>query len=493
MKIKVFKNLGRHKQIRPATYVAACAMLIATVPAYAAVVQRGSTGTTTTARPSVTRANVAAHAPAVAAATTTPVTADVTAVTTTETTEPEIVIENKASQFDQFMTSVGVDNTTTTDNRMAELIQAQRAALDSQDAINTAATAVASGRNTCDLELRACMQDACGTDFLECRGDSDSIWGMKMDSCRNSIDTKCTGEEYRLFSAEIKADRDTNAQLSMYNSIITCGSQYNSCIETECGTNFTKCLGKSAGDAAIEKCKSIADKCVEQDSGLASRAMTAFSNLRINAENQVYIDEERLADLMDQMRTQCEAMGALFDERSLDCVFTVEFYAGDDSTLYASKKAYAGSTFSCTPDWFGIDITTFMENAYRTTRAQSSATSALMGSGLGIAAGAITSGAIDRAVDRQRAESALKDAKKEYEQNYGNNATDTDDKDAAKNETGDNATTTAGTSAPTSFAIGSDTSDNNSQTDSDNKTNDTANSNNTGQTTTRTVATRASR
>ena len=77
--------------------------------------------------------------------------------------------------------------------------------------------------------------------------------------------------------------------------------------------------------------------------------------------SQVYIDEERLADLMDQMRTQCEAMGALFDERSLDCVFTVEFYAGDDSTLYASKKAYAGSTFSCTPDWFGIDITTFMQ------------------------------------------------------------------------------------------------------------------------------------
>ena len=84
----------------------------------------------------------------------------------------------------------------------------------------------------------------------------------------------------------------------------------------------------------------------------------------------------------------------MFDERSLDCVYTVNFYAGNDSTLYASKKAYAGGTFECTPNWFGVDVTTFKENAYRLTREQTSASSAMLGSGVGVAVGAVTSGVV---------------------------------------------------------------------------------------------------
>ena len=116
------------------------------------------------------------------------------------------------------------------------------------------------------------------------------------------------------------------------------------------------------------------------------------------------------------MASQCRMLGAMFDERSLDCVFTVNFFAGDN-TLYASKKLYAGSVFDCTQDWFGLDITTFKENAYRLTRDQKTATAAMLGAGLGTAVGTITSGALDRAIDRHKAEKALDKAEDEKDCN----------------------------------------------------------------------------
>ena len=106
--------------------------------------------------------------------------------------------------------------------------------------------------------------------------------------------------------------------------------------------------------------------------------MEAFGALRENAEVMVKRDEERLYELRDKMAETCNRLGASFDERTLDCVYTVNFYAGEDGTLYASKKRYAGSTFDCTPNWFGIDVTTFMENAMRLTREQTSASSAIV-------------------------------------------------------------------------------------------------------------------
>jgi hypothetical protein len=316
---------------------------------------------------------------------------------------------DKTSQFNEFMDEVNSDTSVNQESELAEKIRKQRAALNAQSARANAATtakaSAASGKNECDQKLRACIKSKCGDDFSKCAGDTDTAWGNKMDLCR--ADTKCTGEEYRLFNTEIKADRDLNAQLSSYTATVKCGNEYNDCIITECGTTFTKCLGKSAGDAAIQKCSKIAKKCTEQDSGMASRAMETFANLRGNAEKAIVRDEKRLYELRDSMRDTCNRLGAMFDERSLDCVYTVEFYAGEDNTLYASKKAYAGSTFSCTQNWFGVDITTFMENAFRLTRAQTSASSAALGSGVGMAVGAITSGAIDRAVDRAKAERAL--------------------------------------------------------------------------------------
>lgn len=341
---------------------------------------------------------------AATAAITTPVTAPVQP----EEKEPEIQIENKANQFSAALAD-STDTENSADTELARKIREQRAALDARDATQTTQQAqeraLAGNKNSCDQNLRACMQEKCGKDFSKCANDTDTIWGSKMDNCRLNIE--CTGEEYRLFTTEIKADRDANAQISLYNSIVDCGNNYNNCIISECGKTFTKCLGKTAGDTAIAKCKQIANACQEQDNGLAARAMDTFAILRQDAEKSIAADEQRLLDLRKKMADTCQTLGAMFDERTLDCVYTVNFYAGEENTLFASKKTYAGSSFSCTPDWFGIDVTTFKENAYRLTRAQTSASSAMLGSGLGIGVGALTSGAIDRAVDRAKAERAL--------------------------------------------------------------------------------------
>ena len=350
-------------------------------------------------------------------------------------TETETIITDKSSQFDELL-NTNTSGTDTSGSALADAIRAQRAALDALDASTAAATqakkSLSSGQNACDANLRACMMEKCGSDFTKCAGDTDTLFGTKLDACRR--DLPCTGEEYSLFTTEIRADRDLNAKLSLYNKTIDCGNRYNECIITQCGTYLEKCLGKSAGDLAITKCEKIAKSCTEMDSGLASRTMNVFGTLRVDAEKQVARDEERLYELRDMMRDTCNRIGAMFDERTLDCVYTVNFYAGDDNTLYASKKAYAGSTFNCDQNWFGVDITTFKENAMRLTREQKSATSALMGSGIGMGVGALTSGAIDRAIDRHRADTALKDAQDEHNELYGEDS-DTSDSKSDKSET----------------------------------------------------------
>lgn len=395
--------------------------------ANAAVVQRGTASRAPVQRTSNAASRMPTITAAVANAAQTTAATEPTVDDTPTTTTPEptttdsdvddedFIIEDKTSQFDEILSDTTSSTSPVKNSELAENIKRQRAALDSQSAASTAAaqmqSALASGQNACDIGLRTCMKEKCGSNFLKCRGDGDTIWGDKMDACRR--DLPCTGEEYRMFAAEIKADRDLNAKLDSYDAIINCGNEYNQCIETQCGVTFGKCLGKAAGDAAIAACAKIAKNCTQQDNGLASRTMNVFATLRVDAEKQVQRDEQRLYAMRDEMESQCKRLGAMFDQRSLTCVFTVEFYAGDKSTLYASKKAYAGSTFDCDPNWFGIDVTTFKENAYRTTREQQSATSAFMGAGLGVAAGAITSGAINRAIDTKKAKKALKNAQEE--------------------------------------------------------------------------------
>lgn len=327
-------------------------------------------------------------------------------------------ISNKSSYFSSFLgLSSSADATGTS---LADKVRAQRellAAKSATDEIVGKTVTLSAGANACDTALRACMSEKCGSDFSKCAGDSDTIWGQKIDSCRRK--TTCTGHEYAQIAPEIRADRVFNERISAYTSVINCGNRYNECIITECGANFGKCLGKTAGDHAISQCDKIARECASADNGLASRVMNVFGTLRGDAERAVQADERRLYELRDTMRGACERLGATFDERSLDCVFTVNFYAGSDSTLYASKKAYAGASFTCDPNWFGVDVTTFMENAFRLTREQASASAAMLGAGLGVGVGAVTSGAIDRAMTTHAAKKELKDAQKEHEELYG--------------------------------------------------------------------------
>lgn len=373
--------------------------------AYAAAVAKRGT---------VSRAQVAVRAPVAAKN-----------VAPTAQEEPEEVIEedvvveesepfefeDRTSQFDDAIGTVAT-SVESADDELAEMIRRQRAAADASDATTAVKAnvkkATGSGQNACDVGLRKCMQAKCGADFGKCAGDTDTIWGDKLDACRR--DLKCSGHEYSLFVTEIKADRDANAELANFNAIINCGNKYNSCILAECGATFSKCLGKSEGDKAIAKCKKIQNDCVKLDGGLASRMMDVFAGVRQDAEKKIQRDEQRLYDLRDEMESVCSRMGAMFDTRSLDCVYTVNFFADNATTPYASKKAYAGGMFSCEPGWFGIDVTTFKENAYRLTRAQTAASSAMLGSGIGMAAGAITSGAIDRALETQKAKKELKEA-----------------------------------------------------------------------------------
>ncbi len=418
--------------------------------AEAAVVARGTTSTSVSSRPTVS-SSLRENVGRMPTTTSTPTDSEeeIEEENESEPVEEEIIVENKTSQFDALLSSSSTSTTDSAADNLAKMIQQQRAELDAKDALSSANNTIKlRNSNECDAGLRSCMQEKCGDDFTDCKGDTDTTWGDKMDACRRNLN--CTGEEYRLFGTEIKADRDMNARLASYNAVLNCGNQYNDCIMTECGETFSKCLGKAFGDAAIAKCKKIADNCVQHDSGLASRAMQVFANLRQDAEVQVKKDEERLYELRDQMSQQCASLGAMFDERSLACVYTVDFYAGEKTTLYASKKLYAGDVFDCTPNWFGIDITTFKENAYRLTREQTSASSALMGAGLGIAAGAISSGAINRAIDRQKAEKELKKAKEEDATINDNSAEKTDssadnkdtkaeDKQDTKNEKEKNA------------------------------------------------------
>ena len=328
--------------------------------------------------------------------------------------EEEPVIINKASQFDDAISTV--IESSVSNNSFAEQINKQRAAIAASEASSAAESAqkqaLKSGSNKCDADLRKCMIAKCDKDFTKCALDGDTIFGDKLNACKR--DTTCTSEEFNLFIKEIKADRDMNVRLASYNNVVNCGNQYNACIMNECGTTYNKCLGKPNADAAIQKCASIAKDCTEADSGLVSRFGTAIGKLRENAEIEAKKDEERLYALRDLMRSACEKLGAAFDERTFDCVYTVNFFAGEEQDHpMASRKRYAGDTFVCMQEWFGINVTTYRENADRLTKSQTAASSAMLGSGVGTAAGLITSGAIGRALETQKAKKALDEEKKE--------------------------------------------------------------------------------
>ena len=406
--------------------IIAIAMVAFTAPTYAALNTRSTAANNATAARAQNKTGARV-----------PTTTGTKTVTTTPSTnstpepvaepepdpEPEtpIIVSNKTSMFNDVMSEIGVSDPDASNNELADAIRRQRALLDgAANQAETGGNINVSGAGVCDASLRQCMAEKCGNDFTKCANDSTTIWGQKMDSCRAK--TECTGHEYSLIAPEILADRDMNVRMSHYNSVISCGNRYNNCIFTQCGTTLNKCLSKKDGDNAISKCASIANECKSMDNGLASRVMTVFGDLRKIATAQAQKDEARLNELRNLMRNQCNRFGAMFDERTLDCVYTVNFFAGADKTLMASKKLYSGDSFQCTPDWFGIDITTYIENAQRLTREQKSMVAGAMGAGVGTTVGLAASGTIGRAMKTRAAEQAVDAAQQEK---YCNDASGT--------------------------------------------------------------------
>jgi uncharacterized membrane protein YgcG len=326
-----------------------------------------------------------------------------------EEAAPEIQIENKSSQFSAVLQDSGIS--ASDDDSMAKSIREQRRKLEVSEALeySTSIGAASGAASSCNVSLRKCVSEKCGGDeFKNCALDSDTIWGEKINSCRRNV--SCTAEEFTGYSREIKLDRDAGANLAGYFEVVNCGNRYNNCIVAECGANLIKCAGKAAGDVAVQKCASIAKECQTADSGLAGRATGVFGTLRGVVEKDLASDEKQLAALRDKLAANCKRFGAAFDERSFSCVYTVEFFMGDGEHPMASKKLYAGDTFTCNQDFFGIDATTYKENASRLTRSQTGASSALLGAGLGTAVGAVTSGAVGRAIDTKKAENAAEKA-----------------------------------------------------------------------------------
>ncbi len=316
--------------------------------------------------------------------------------TTTETTisdepiiqpEPEIIVENKTYIFDAMF---GDMSGTTSISDMIAKQKAEIAAEESKALADKQSVSIkTNSTNICNQDLRDCMTSSCGNDYTNCENDTITAFNKKIDSCRAK--TNCSDTEYKLFAPEIVADKDISLKLSDYTNTINCGNRYNTCMVGECGMDFSRCLGKQYENAAIATCETIADECREYDTGFVSRTSSILATLRVSAEENITDDEDRLYELRELMEDSCKRIGAVLDTRSLDCVTTVEMFANNGSEPVASRKIYAGSAFDCTPEWFGVDITTYAENAARLTRDQKSATSSMLGAGIGTGAGAIIS------------------------------------------------------------------------------------------------------
>jgi len=348
------------------------------------VVQRTGMPAATTATAGRARPAPVAATPRIAAAPVAPVVAEVVTAEVVEELAPPV--ETRTAQFDTVLQESG-GSVASEDSNLRDLIAAQRSA-DVNTAKITAANIAppSGGANVCNDGLRACMKQKCGEKFEKCAGDGDTIWGDKMDSCRRT--TKCTGREFDLLVPEIKADRDMEQNIGLFDEVLQCGERYNECIIAQCGPMFDGCIKKADGDRAIANCKKIADECRVADSGMPGRVMDVFGRQRQDAEIRVQKDYERLFELRKNMEAQCPKIGGMFDSRSFECVFTVEIRNRQLSeNALATKKLHPGARYICSPEWFGIDATTFMEEAQRMTRAQRGSSSAFMGGMLGAGAG----------------------------------------------------------------------------------------------------------
>ncbi|MDR0967493.1 MAG: hypothetical protein LBL75_01525 [Rickettsiales bacterium] len=365
-----------------------------------------------------------------------------------ETTSVFAIDNSRFDRFNAVFGDAGGD-AVGTDSGLKDLITAQRAAAGTTDISgDVGMTLKSGGYNSCDTDLRQCMKDKCGDNFIDCAGDDTTVWSSKIESC--GATAKCSGAEMTMFAPEVLSDRDMAVKLAEFDHTKTCGVDYRDCMVRECGKTFDKCLGKNYGDAAIKACQGIADSCADVDTGFAARMMQVFADNRISAETRITKLDAALYDLRDSISKKCTGAGMLFDERAFDCVASVSLYSAEDGATMASQKLYAGDTFDCTENWFGVDITTYLENSLRRDRELTGAADAMMGAGLGSAAAAVTSGLMDN-LSKLKAQTKAEEA---LGPENTNNSTATETNNSTGNNTTENNNTTAAASATTNSTSG---------------------------------------
>ena len=421
---RIFKENARQLSIACYTLLAISYTLSA---AYAAEVVARPTATTVATsargRPATTVATPrAASATAVAV-----VPAESAPAAVEVSTEPAApAVEDKSSQFGATFAKAGgtaADSSDESDVKR-QIDQLRRA----DAAAETVATAKKSlgAANTavlCDSDLRKCMSEKCpgtmppnadGTTtftFEKCATDNSVSWGQKLDQCQRA--SKCTAQEFAILAPEITADRDSFATMGGFRNVMTCGADYNKCITDGCGTTLDSCLNKAVSDGVIAGCKDKADACKSDDSGLSARVVQVFGMMRTGAGNRVAAMEKELGGMRDKMPNQCKSIGALFDARSFSCLFTVNFFADGDSNPKATRTVRAGDTFDCTQEWFGVDVTTVLENILRRDRELQGASGAMLGGGIGTGVGALANNLINKGGDLNAKDTKTESDKKD--------------------------------------------------------------------------------
>jgi len=402
----------------------------------------------------------------------------------------EIEVSDRSGAFTWMFEDTAFGAATSDETPLQRMIREQR------ERLGMLATGVEAGEqrarlgtNTaiaCDESLRVCMARTCGgDDFRNCFNDGDTEWGMKMNNCRR--ETECTAEEFTTFAQEIREDRIQNQRLDSFNKVIACGMEYNNCFRNACGgtaytncimrgghpmgcrqhaNNFEPCWGRAAEMRATEQCRQVQQRCLEQDSGMERRMADIIGSMRVDLERNILNWERDLYALRDRIRDMCMATQGMFDERSFTCVYTAYIYANPNNhdgrpVRLGDRRLHAGEEFVCEPEWFSVDITTHMENAFRATRRETAATAAIMGAGMGMAAGAVASGAVGRAVETARTAAAARNAEqglRDGETLDGTSSTDAPQGEIPQGETpqepsgdmlGDDMMTLVGAQAPT--------------------------------------------
>jgi hypothetical protein len=314
--------------------------------------------------------------------------------------EPERATESPEvdNSFVESMDSlVGGDNNV--DARTAARLRiAERDKADASESEFLRGVANAS-RSKCETELNTCVIGDCGSDLQKCNDDTDAIWSARFQKCRAK--TSCTGAEIGVYGDIIKEDIRVDAKISLMNLIISCNNEYSNCLQTQCATTdarsligggavvgFNGCVTQAKINSALNYCKPVYDRCRPYDSGIQARFTNMMATLRVEKEKRIAELQKELDVMLPQMRQLCRDSGASFDERSGNCVFTAFLSVEAQGRRYtpASKMVMPGSQYQCTDQWFGVDVTQYLQNAIYSTIQQKSSVAALMGAGLGIGA-----------------------------------------------------------------------------------------------------------